>query len=149
MSQELLTSIQEDVKSSLKSGNKFKASTLRLIVSAIKLEEKNKSELLSDTEALEILSKMIKQRKDSINQFETANRLELAEKEKKEIEIIQNYLPKQLSEEELSILIKEVIKEVNAESVKDMGKVMGTLKPKIVGKADAGKASSLVKKLLS
>ena len=85
MSQELLTSIQEDVKSSLKSGNKFKASTLRLIVSAIKLEEKNKSELLSDTEALEILSKMIKQRKDSIDQFETANRLELAEKEKKEI----------------------------------------------------------------
>ena len=113
------------------------------------LEEKNKSELLSDTEALEILSKMIKQRKDSIDQFETANRLELAEKEKKEIEIIQNYLPKQLSEEELSILIKEVIKEVNAESVKDMGKVMGTLKPKIIGKADAGKASSLVKKLLS
>ena len=148
MSQELLTSIQEDVKSSLKSGNKFKASTLRLIVSAIKLEEKNKSELLSNTEALEILSKMIKQRKDSIDQFETANRLELAEKEK-EIEIIQNYLPKQLSEEELSILIKEVIKEVNAESVKDMGKVMGTLKPKIIGKADAGKASSLVKKLLS
>ena len=108
-----------------------------------------KRQLLSDTEALEILSKMIKQRKDSIDQFETANRLELAEKEKKEIEIIQNYLPKQLSEEELSILIKEVIKEVNAESVKDMGKVMGTLKPKIVGKADAGKASSLVKKLLS
>ena len=75
-------------------------------------------------------------------------RLELAEKEKKEIEIIQNYLPKQLSEEELSILIKEVIKEVNAESVKDMGKVMGTLKSKL-SKADAGKASSLVKKLLS
>ena len=149
MSQELLTSIQEDVKSSLKSGNKFKESTLRLIVSAIKLEEKNKSELLSNTETLEILSKMIKQRKDSIDQFETANRLELAEKEKKEIEIIQNYLPKQLSEEELSILIKEVIKEVNAESVKDMGKVMGTLKPKIIGKADAGIASSLVKKLLS
>ena len=85
MSQELLTSIQEDVKSSLKSGNKFKASTLRLIVSAIKLEEKNKSELLSNTEALEILSKMIKQRKDSIDQFETANRLELAEKEKKKL----------------------------------------------------------------
>ena len=92
---------------------------------------------------------MIKQRKDSISQFETANRMELAQKEKEEIEIIQNYLPKQLSEDELSVLITEIIKEINAESIKDMGKVMGLLKPKITGKADAGIASGLVKKLLS
>ncbi|RZO98859.1 MAG: GatB/YqeY domain-containing protein [Gammaproteobacteria bacterium] len=149
MSEALLSSIQEEVKVSLKSGEKLKASTLRLIVSAIKLEEKNKSETLTDDESLEILVKMIKQRKDSISQFETANRMELAQKEKEEIEIIQNYLPKQLSEDELSVLITEIIKEINAESIKDMGKVMGLLKPKITGKADAGIASGLVKKLLS
>ena len=149
MSDALLSSIQEEVKIALKSGEKFRASTLRLIVSALKLEEKNKAKALTDNEALEILTKMIKQRKDSISQFETANRMELAQKEKDEIEIIQNYLPEQLSEEELSVLINEVIKEINAESIKDMGKVMGILKPKITGKADAGIASGLVKKLLS
>ena len=149
MSDALLSSIQEEVKTALKSGEKFRASTLRLIVSALKLEEKNKAKALTDNEALEILTKMIKQRKHSISQFETANRMELAQKEKDEIEIIQNYLPEQLSEEELSVLIKEVIKETNAESIKDMGKVMGILKPKITGKADAGIASGLVKKLLS
>ena len=149
MSDALLSSIQEEVKTALKSGEKFRASTLRLIVSALKLEEKNKAKALTDNEALEILTKMIKQRKDSISQFETANRMELAQKEKDEIEIIQNYLPEQLSEEELSVLIKEVIKEINAESIKDMGKVMGILKPKITGKADAAIASGLVKKLLS
>ena len=149
MSDTLWYSIQEEVKTALKSGEKFRASTLRLIVSALKLEEKNKAKALTDNEALEILTKMIKQRKDSISQFETANRMELAQKEKDEIEIIQNYLPEQLSEEELSVLIKEVIKEINAESIKDMGKVMGILKPKITGKADAGIASGLVKKLLS
>ena len=149
MSQELISSIQEEVKTALKSGEKFRASTLRLIVSALKLEEKNKAKALTDNEALEILTKMIKQRNDSISQFETANRMELAQKEKDEIEIIQNYLPEQLSEEELSVLINEVIKEINAESIKDMGKVMGILKPKITGKADAGIASGLVKKLLS
>jgi len=149
MSDALLSSIQEEVKTALKSGEKFRASTLRLIVSALKLEEKNKAKALTDNEALEILTKMIKQRKESISQFETANRMELAQKEKDEIEIIQNYLPEQLSEEELSVLINEVIKEINAESIKDMGKVMGILKPKITGKADAGIASGLVKKLLS
>ena len=149
MSDALLYSIQEEVKTALKSGEKFRASTLRLIVSALKLEEKNKAKALTDNEALEILTKMIKQRMDSISQFETANRMELAQKEKDEIEIIQNYLPEQLSEEELSVLINEVIKEINAESIKDMGKVMGILKPKITGKADAGIASGLVKKLLS
>lgn len=149
MSDALLSSIQEEVKTALKSGEKFRASTLRLIVSALKLEEKNKAKALTDNEALEILTKMIKQRKDSISQFETANRMELAQKEKDEIEIIQNYLPEQLSEEELSVLINEVINEINAESIKDMGKVMGILKPKITGKADAGIASGLVKKLLS
>ena len=82
MSQELISSIQEEVKISLKSGDKFKASTLRLIVSELKLEEKNKSSELTSEESVTIMAKMIKQRKDSITQFESANRLELAQKEK-------------------------------------------------------------------
>lgn len=149
MSQELISSIQEEVKISLKSGDKFKASTLRLIVSELKLEEKNKSSELTSEESVTIMARMIKQRKDSITQFESANRLELAQKEKDEIGIIQTFLPEQISDEDLSSLIEEIIKETGAESIKDMGKVMGALKPRIVGKADPGIASSIVKKLLS
>ena len=149
MSQELISSIQEEVKISLKSGDKFKASTLRLIVSELKLEEKNKSSELTSEESVTIMAKMIKQRKDSITQFESANRLELAQKEKDEIGIIQTFLPEQISDADLSSLIEEIIKETGAESIKDMGKVMAALKPKIVGKADPGFASSIVKKLLS
>jgi len=149
MSQELISSIQEEVKISLKSGDKFKASTLRLIVSELKLEEKNKSSELTSEESVTIMARMIKQRKDSITQFESANRLELAQKEKDEIGIIQTFLPEQISDEDLSNLIEEIIKETGAESIKDMGKVMGALKPRIVGKADPGIASSIVKILLS
>ena len=149
MSQELISSIQEEVKISLKSGDKFKDSTLRLIVSELKLEEKNKSSELTSEESVTIMARMIKQRKDSITQFESANRLELAQKEKDEIGIIQTFLPEQISDEDLSNLIEEIIKETGAESIKDMGKVMGALKPRIVGKADPGIASSIVKKLLS
>ena len=149
MSQELISSIQEEVKISLKSGDKFKASTLRLIVSELKLEEKNKSSELTSEESVTIMARMIKQRKDSITQFESANRLELAQKEKDEIGIIQTFLPELISDEDLSNLIEEIIKETGAESIKDMGKVMGALKPRIVGKADPGIASSIVKKLLS
>ena len=149
MSDALLSSIQEEVKTALKSGEKFRASTLRLIVSALKLEVKNKAKALTDNEALEILTKMIKQRKDSISQFETANRMELAQKEKDEIEIIQNYLPEQLSEEELSVLINEVIKEINAESIKDMGKVMGELKKTHSDEIDFAKAGPMIKDLLN
>ena len=148
MSQELISSIQEEVKISLKSGDKFKASTLRLIVSELKLEEKNKSSELTNEESVTIMARMIKQRKDSITQFESANRLELAQKEKDEIGIIQTFLPEQISDSDLSSLIEEIIKEIGAESIKDMGKVMGALKPKIVGKADPGFASSIVLSLI-
>ena len=113
MSQELISSIQEEVKISLKSGDKFKASTLRLIVSELKLEEKNKSSELTSEESVTIMARMIKQRKDSITQFESANRLELAQKEKDEIGIIQTFLPEQISDEDLSSLIEEIIKAVS------------------------------------
>ena len=149
MTENIQASIKHEVSLSMKEGNKFRTVTLRLIVSAFQVEEINKKEELTDKECIEILEKMIKQRKDSISQFESAGREELSKKEKNEISIIQEFMPEQLSAEEIDILVKKVISETNAESMKDMGKVMGTLKELTSGKADVGYISSEVKKALS
>ena len=149
MTENIQASIKHEVSLSMKEGNKFRTVTLRLIVSAFQVEEINKKEELTDKECIEILEKMIKQRKDSISQFESAGREELSKKEKDEILIIQEFMPEQLSAEEIDILVKKVISETNAESMKDMGKVMGTLKELTSGKADVGYISSEVKKALS
>ena len=148
MKKNIKASIEHEVSLSMKEGNKFRTTTLRLMVSAFQVEEINKKEELNDKECIEILEKMIKQRKDSISQFESAGREELSKKEKDEILIIQEFMPEQLSVEEIDILIKKVISETNAESMKDMGKVMGMLKKLTSGKADAGYISSEVKKAL-
>ena len=148
MIENIKASIKHEVSLSMKEGNKFRTTTLRLIVSAFQVEEINKKEELNDKECIEILEKMIKQRKDSISQFESAGREELSKKEKDEILIIQEFMPEQLSIEEIDILINKVISETNAESMKDMGKVMGMLKKLTSGKADAGYLSSEVKKAL-
>ncbi len=149
MTENIQASIKHEVSLSMKEGNKFRTVTLRLIVSAFQVEEINKKEELTDKECIEILEKMIKQRKDSISQFESAGREELSKKEKDEISIIQEFMPEQLSAEEIDILVKKVISETNAKSMKDMGKVMGTLKELTSGKADVGHISSEVKKALS
>ena len=149
MTENIQASIKHEVTLSMKEGNKFRTATLRLIVSAFQVEEINKKEELTDKECIEILEKMIKQRKDSISQFESAGREELSKKEKDEISIIQEFMPEQLSAAEIDILVKKVISETNAESMKDMGKVMGTLKELTSGKADVGYISSEVKKALS
>ena len=149
MTKNIKASIKHEVSLSMKEGNKFRTVTLRLIVSAFQVEEINKKEELTDKECIEILEKMIKQRKDSISQFESAGREELSKKEKDEISIIQEFMPEQLSAEEIDILVKKVISETNAKSMKDMGKVMGTLKELTSGKADVGYISSEVKKALS
>ena len=149
MTENIKASIKHEVSLSMKEGNKFRTTTLRLIVSSFQVEEINKKEELNDKECIEILEKMIKQRKDSISQFESAGREELSKKEKDEILIIQEFMPEQLSVEEIDILIKKVITETNAQSMKDMGKVMGMLKELTSGKADAGYISSEVKKALS
>ena len=149
MTENIKASIKHEVSLSMKEGNKFRTITLRLIVSAFQVEEISKKEELNDQECIEILEKMIKQRKDSISQFESAGREELSNKEKDEILIIQEFMPEQLSVEEIDILVKKVISETNAESMKDMGKVMGMLKELTSGKADAGYISSEVKKALS
>ncbi|MFL2754797.1 MAG: GatB/YqeY domain-containing protein [Gammaproteobacteria bacterium] len=148
MKENIKASIKHEVSFSMKEGNKFRTTTLRLMVSAFQVEEINKKEELNDKECIEILEKMIKQRKDSISQFESAGREELSKKEKDEILIIQEFMPEQLSVEEIDILIKKVISETNAESMKDMGKVMGMLKKLTSGKADSGYISSEVKKAL-
>ena len=149
MTENIKASIKHEVSLSMKEGNKFRTITLRLIVSAFQVEEISKKEELNDKECIKILEKMIKQRKDSISQFESAGREELSKKEKDEILIIQEFMPEQLSVEEIDILVKKVISETNAESMKDMGKVMGMLKELTSGKADAGYISSEVKKALS
>ena len=149
MSKNLKSLIKIQVTISMKDGNKFRTSVLRMILAEIqKIEIEEKSDL-DELQITSILEKMIKQRNDAISQFEQAKRQELADKEKQEIEIIKEFLPEQMSEEEVSELVSKIISEVDAQDMKDMGKVMGSLKPLIAGKADAGVVSQLVKKALS
>ena len=141
--------IEDDIKSSMKKGNKVKTSTLRMAKSEIKLLEINKKSTLSNTETLSVIQKMIKQRKESIAHFDKAGRKELVEKETNEISFLEVYLPEQLTESELQKIVTTQINSSSANSIKDMGKVMGILKGELEGKADMGVVSNLVKELLS
>ena len=141
--------IEDDIKSSMKKGNKVKTSTLRMAKSEIKLLEINKKNTLSDAETIGVIQKMIKQRKESITQFNKAGRKELVEKETNEISFLEVYLPEQLTESELQKIVTTQINSSSANSIKDMGKVMGILKGELEGKADMGVVSNLVKELLS
>ena len=141
--------IEEAVKVSLKKRDKETTSALRLAISELKKEEIDKQIELEDEQVIKILQRMIKQRKDSYAQFSDAGRNELAEKEQKEIDILSEFLPEQLSEEELSSMVLEVIKETGAEGPQDMGKVMGSLKQRIQGNADMGLVSKIVKETLT
>jgi len=141
--------IEEAVKVSMKNRDKETTSTLRMAISELKKEEIDKRIDLGDEQVVQILQRMIKQRKDSYSQFSDAGRNELAEKEQNEINILSNFLPEQLSEEELVLIVKEVIKENAATGPQDMGKVMGSLKQRIQGNADMGLVSKIVKENLS
>lgn len=141
--------IQEDMKTAMKGGDKERLGTIRLILAAIKQREVDDRIELSDEQVLAILDKMLKQRRDSIRQFEDANRQELADKEKSEILVIQDYMPEALSEEEISKLIDAAIAETGAGSMKDMGKVMGILKPQLQGRADMSAVSGSTKQKLT
>ena len=141
--------IEEAVKVSMKNRDKETTSTLRMAISELKKEEIDKRIDLGDEQVVQILQRMIKQRKDSYSQFSNAGRNELAEKEQNEINILSNFLPEQLSEEELVLIVKEVIKENAATGPQDMGKVMGSLKQRIQGNADMGLVSKIVKENLS
>ncbi len=141
--------LQDEMKAAMKSGDKRRLGIIRLIRAAIKQREVDERIELDDTQVLLVLDKMVKQRRDSVEQFEKAGRTELADQEKFEIGIIQEYLPAQLSEDEISALITQAIAATGAESMKDMGKVMGMLKPKLQGRADMGAVSGLIKQNLS
>ena len=141
--------ITEDMKSAMKAGDKDRLKTVRLVMAAIKQVEVDQRIELDDAGVLSVLDKMVKQRRDSVEQFENGGRHDLAAIENAEIEVLQHYLPEQLSPDELSALVDEVIVATGAESMRDMGKVMGEIKSRAAGRADMGALSATVKERLS
>ncbi|MGH8399602.1 MAG: GatB/YqeY domain-containing protein [Gammaproteobacteria bacterium] len=140
--------ITNDMKDSMRAGDKPRLGVIRLILAAIKQREVDERIMLDDTQVLAVLDKMVKQRRDSVTQFQAGKRQDLADKEQAEIELIQTYLPAQLSEAELDTLVADAIKTSGAAGIKDMGKVMGLLKPKVQGRADMGQVSARIKSRL-
>ena len=145
----LLPLIQEAVKAAMRNRDKEIVTTLRMAISELKKEEIDNKVTLDDTFVISILQRMIKQRKDAASQFQEANRHELAEKERNEIVMLSEFLPEQLSNDDLLQIVKAEIISSEAGSMKDIGKVMGSLKPKLLGKADMSTVSKLVKEQLS
>jgi uncharacterized protein YqeY len=141
--------IQEDVKEAMKAKNKDRLGTLRLITAEIKQREVDERSELDNSQILAILDKMIKQRRDAIVQYEKAGRQELADQEKREIAVIETYLPESLSEHEITAMIEDAIKKSGASSMREMGKIIGMLKPKLQGRADMGKVSAQIKQRLN
>jgi len=141
--------ITEDIKTAMKAGEKDRLKVLRLISAAIKQVEVDERRDLDDADVLGILDKMVKQRRDSITQYTDGNRKDLADIEQQEIEIIEDYLPEQLSEDELDELVDEAIATTGAEGIRDMGKVMGAIKSKAQGRADMGIVGAKVKARLN
>ncbi len=144
--------INDDLKAAMKAGEKERVATLRLVNAAIKSADiearPSGKDRISDADILTVLAKMVKQRRDSIEQFTSGGRPDLAEKEQAEITVIEAYLPQQMDEAATKDAIAAAIKETGAAGPKDMGKVMGVLKAKYAGQMDFGKASALTKDLL-
>ena len=141
--------ITEDMKSAMKAGQKDRLKVVRLIRAAIKQIEIDTREELDDAAVLVVLTKMVKQRRDSVEQFENGNREDLAAIERAEILVLNDYLPEQLCAEELAAMVDEVIQATGAEGIRDMGKVMGQIKAKASGRADMGAVSATVKERLN
>ncbi|MCU7859221.1 MAG: GatB/YqeY domain-containing protein [Candidatus Thiodiazotropha sp. (ex Lucinoma kastoroae)] len=141
--------ILDDVKAAMKAKEKALLGTLRLITAAIKQREVDERIELDDTQVLAILDKMIKQRRDSVSQYENADRQELADQEKREIAIIETYMPAGLNDEEVAAMIDSAISKIDAQGMQDMGKIMGLLKPQMQGRADMSKVSGLVRQKLA
>ena len=137
--------INDDMKAAMKAREPAKLGAIRLLTAALKQKEVDERIEITDDIALAIIEKMLKQRKDSIEQFTTGNRLDLAAKEEFEVAILSAYMPQQLSETEVAEILNVVIAETGAASAKDMGKVMNALRPKVAGRADMGKLSGMVK----
>jgi uncharacterized protein len=141
--------LTDDMKAAMKAGAKERLGTIRLVNAAIKQREVDERIELDDTQVLAVLEKMVKQRRDSITQFEAAGREDLAAKERAEIDVIQGYLPEALSDDEIEALINAAVAETGAASMRDMGKLMGVLRPQLQGRADMGAVSQRVKARLA
>ncbi|HDS1103124.1 GatB/YqeY domain-containing protein [Stenotrophomonas maltophilia] len=141
--------LTDDMKAAMKAGEKHKLGVIRLINAAIKQREVDERIELDDTAVIAVLDKMVKQRKDSVSQYEAAQREDLAEIERAEIVVIEAYLPAKMGEAEIVAAIQAAIAETGASGAADMGKLMGALKPKLAGQADMGLVSKLVKQALA
>ncbi len=146
--------LNDDLKNALKAKDQLAVATLRLILAALKDRDiaargKGNSDGVNDEEILELLQKMVRQRRDSIEAYRNGGREDLAEREAAEIEVIKRFLPEQLDEAAVQSAVEQIIAELQASSVKDMGKVIGTLKERYAGRMDFGKASQLVKQRLA
>jgi len=144
----LKNQITEDMKSAMKAGDKDRLKTVRLIMAAIKQVEVDQRIEIDDAGVLSVLEKMVKQRRDSVEQFEKGGRDDLAAIEKAEIDVLETYLPEQLSADEIKALVDEIIAATGAEGMRDMGKVMGQIKARAAGRADMGAVSATVKERL-
>ena len=141
--------LTEDIKASMKARETEKLAALRLLSAAVKQREVDERITLDDAGVVAVIEKMLKQRRDSIEQFERARRQDLADKEKYEVTILQAYMPQALSEAEVSTIVAEAIAATGAKAPSDMGKVMGAVKPRVAGRADMGKVSALIKSRLA
>ena len=141
----LRSQISEDMKTAMRAKDSARLSAIRLLLAAMKQREVDERIELDDTQVIEIIEKMLKQRRDSISQYEAAKRTDLADVEKFEVQVLTGYLPQALTEAEINAIIEKVIADTGAAGVKDMGKVMGLVKPQIVGRADMAKVSGQIK----
>jgi uncharacterized protein YqeY len=137
--------INEDTKTAMKAREAEKLSAIRLLQAALKQKEVDERITLSDSDVLGIIDKMLKQRRDSIEQYRAGNRPDLVAKEEFEVNVLRAYMPAQLSDAEVMKILEDVIAQTGAQDAKDMGKVMNTLRPLVAGRADLGKLSGLVK----
>ena len=145
----LKTQITEDMKNAMRAKETTRLGTIRLLLSAMKQREVDERIELTDADVIGVIEKMLKQRRDSIAAFDSANRTDLADIEKAEVAVLQTYMPKQLSDDEINQIISQVIADTGAQGAKDMGKVVGLVKPLVAGVADMGKVSGLIKARLS
>jgi len=141
----LKAQISEDMKTAMRAKDSARLGTIRLLQAAIKQREVDERIELDDSNVIAVIEKMLKQRRDSIAAYESANRNDLADVEKFEVTVLQTYLPQQLTEAEIGAILEKVVAETGAAGVKDMGKVMAAIKPLVAGRADMGKISGLIK----
>ncbi|VAX19246.1 Transamidase GatB domain protein [hydrothermal vent metagenome] len=140
--------LSDEMKSAMKNKEKLSLSTIRMVISAVKNKEIEKGGELDDSEVEELIVKAVKQRRDSAEQYRNGDRIELAEKEEAEIVILKAYLPQQMGEAQIRGLVRAAVEEAGATSIKEMGKVMGLLMPKVKGKADGSTVNKIVKEIL-